>query len=555
MASSFLGLGTSYSGLTANQRSLQVTSHNIANANTVGYTRQRMDMQAYKPDRLPGGLGTLGLGVDVTAVKQIRDEFLDFKYRGENGKAGEWAARESVLKDIEAIMNEPTDSSIASVMDEFYEALHELTKTPETVTARTLVRQRAISLTKEISRMSTSFKDLQADLNIEFKSAVTDLNNHSSQISQLNKIIYESELEGGKANDIRDQRNVLLDEMSELVDIQYYEDENKRFHVLLNGTAIVSHYRHDELVTKNRETREHDDDAIDLVDVEWASGASFKTSSGRIKGLMDARDNIDGNYKGIPYYVDKLNEFANTLTGQINMIHKNGYGLNGSTGVNMFTMNNMTTAEYEDHLLTKGLTQNDTAGPPIKVTSSVISALEDLDDDATLQEKQIALTKNMSAILRNNEEYSGKTIKLIKDDYYIVDKIKASHLTIAKDLEDVNKIAASTTEEGLPGNGENALNIAKVRHNQEMFEWGSPDDFMKSLISNLGVDAQEAYRVSSNQEVMLDSIINKRESISGVSLDEEMTNMIKFQKAYQASARMVNVFDEMLDLIVNRLGA
>jgi len=551
MASSFLGLGTSYSGLTANQRALQVTSHNIANANTVGYTRQRMDMKAYKPDQLPGGLGTLGLGVDVTAVKQIRDEFLDFKYRGENGKAGEWSAREAVLKDIEAIINEPTDSSIASVMDEFYEALHELNKTPETVTARTLVRQRAISLTKEISRMSTSFKELQADLNIEFKSAVTDLNNNANQISQLNKIIYESELEGGKANDIRDQRNVLLDEMSELVDIQYYEDEQKRFHVLLNGTEIVSHYRHDELVTTNRDTMKHDDDAIDIVDVEWASGASFETGSGRIKGLMNARDNIDGDYKGIPYYIDKLNEFANTLTSQMNMIHKDGYGLNGSTGINMFTMNNMTTEEYENHLLAKGLEGN----PPIKVTSSVISALDDLPNNATLQEKQIALTGNMSKILANNEEYSGKTIKLIKDDYYIVDKIKASDLTIAKDLEDVNKIAASTTEEGLPGNGENALNIAKARHNQEMFNWGSPDDFLKSLISNLGVDAQEAYRVSENQGVMLDSIVNKRESISGVSLDEEMTNMIKFQKAYQASARMVNVFDEMLDLIVNRLGA
>jgi len=551
MASAFLGLGTSYSGLTANQRALQVTSHNIANANTIGYTRQRMDMQAYKPDQLPGGLGTLGLGVDVTAVKQIRDEFLDFKYRGENGKAGEWSARESVLKDIEAIMNEPTDSSIASVMDEFYEALHELNKTPETVTARTLVRQRAIALTKEISRMSTSFKELQADLNIEFKSAVTDLNNNSSQIAQLNQIIYESELEGGRANDIRDQRNVLLDEMSELVDIQYYEDENQRFHVLLNGTEIVSHYRHDELVTTNRDTKLHDDDAIDLVDVEWASGASFETSSGKIKGLMDARDNIEGDYKGIPYYIDKLNEFANTLTSQMNMIHKDGYGLNGSTGVNMFTMKNMTTAEYEDYLLTEGLE----GSSPIKVTSSVISALDDLPSDATLEEKQIALTRNMSKIIQNNEEYSDKTIKLIKDDYYIVDKIKASDLTIAADLEDVNKIAASTTEEGLPGNGENALNIAKVRHNQEMFEWGSPDDFMKSLISNLGVDAQEAYRVSENQDVMLDAIINKRESISGVSLDEEMTNMIKFQKAYQASARMVNVFDEMLDLIVNRLGA
>lgn len=546
MPSSFLGLGTSYSGLTANQRALQVTSHNIANANTVGYTRQRMDMHAYKPDILPGGLGTLGLGVDVEYVKQIRDEFLDFKYRQENSTLGEWAAREAVLKDIESIMNEPSDSSISAVMDEFYEALHELNKTPETNTARTLVRQRAISLTKEISRMSTSFKELQKNLNFEFKTAVVDLNNDAEQISELNKIIYESELEGGRANDIRDQRNVLLDKMSELVDIKYYEDEQDRFHVMLNGTEIVSHYRYDQLEIADRDTKLNDDDAVDLVDIKWASGKDFDANSGKIKGLMDARDNIEGDYKGIPYYVDKLNEFADTLTSQINMIHKEGYGINGSTGINMFTINNMTTAEYEDYLLSDGLDNK----PPIQVTASVL----DISTGLTDEERNIAITRNISKILENNEEYSNKSIKLIKNDYYIVDKIKASELTISADLEDTNKIAASTTEEGLPGNGENALKITKVRHNQEMFAWGNPDDFVKSLVSNLGVDAQEAYRISENQGVMLDAIINKRESISGVSLDEEMTNMIKYQKAYQASARMINVFDQMLDLIVNRLG-
>ena len=118
-------LSNAASSLRAHQQRFDVISNNIANANTVGYTRQRMDMHAYKPDVLPGGLGTLGLGVDVEYVKQIRDEFLDFKYRQENATLGEWAARESVLKDIESIINEPTDSSISAVMDEFYEALHE----------------------------------------------------------------------------------------------------------------------------------------------------------------------------------------------------------------------------------------------------------------------------------------------------------------------------------------------------------------------------------------------------------------------------------------------
>jgi flagellar hook-associated protein 1 FlgK len=132
--------------------------------------------------------------------------------------------------------------------------------------------------------------------------------------------------------------------------------------------------------------------------------------------------------------------------------------------------------------------------------------------------------------------------------------MKASEVTIARDLEDLNKFAAAINVEDIPGDGSNILKLIATRHDAELYEWGAPEDYIKSLVSNLGVDAAEANRVSTNQALLTNEYSTARDSIMGVSLDEEMANMIKYQTAYNANARMVNVFDEMLDLVVNRLG-
>ncbi len=546
MASSFLGLGTAYSGLTANQRALQVTSHNIANANTEGYSRQRLDMFAEKPDSLPAGYGTLGMGVTFGSVKQIRDEFLDYKYRQENSKMAEWESREEVLKIIESVINEPSDSGMREIMDQFFAATQELSKNPENLTTRTLVRQRGIALTAGLNNISEGLKRLQRDMNFEFESAVTELNGYASQIAKLNEIIYSTEVSGGKANDIRDQRNVLVDKMSALVDIDYYEDAKGRFNVLLNGNAIVAHTRHDTLEIKERDDVKNYDDPNFLVDIQWASGVPFDATSGKIRGIMNMRDNIAGDSKGIPYYVDKINEFTDALMRDMNQVHYNGFGLQGETNEYFFTIKGMNSQEFENHLLTKGFDN----GPALDVTDSVLQGTAGLEDPE-LREK---IHENMEKLVDNNPQYAFKSVQYIGGSYYMVDKLRASDITVNPDFENLNLIAAASSQDGAPGDGSNALKLANVRHDNSLFQWGSADDFIKSLVSNLGVDTQEAVRVRENQEVLIEAAQYRRESVSGVSLDEEMSNMVRYQHAYNANARMVNVVDEMLDLLVNRLG-
>lgn len=546
MASGFLGLTISLSGLFANQRSLGVVSHNIANANTEGYSRQVMNTQAYNPDVLPGGMGTLGTGVNVTAVEQVRDEYLDFKFREETSSMAEWTARAEVFEQIENIFNEPSDTSIGELLDSYYEALQTLSTEPENLTARTLVRQTTIALTEGVGIISSSLKDLQEELNFQFKQAVDQVNSYAERIAQLNETIYKAELEGSTANDLRDQRAVLLDELSELVPVDYYEDEKNRFYVLVGGHQLVAHYRADSIEMVERTEKVHEDDSLGLVDIKWTDGNDVNVDTGQVAGFLSIRDDVDGENKGIPYYIDKLNEFVDVLADTMNGIHETGYGLDGDTGYYMFTIDNMTTAEFKSYLLTEGLD----GGAAVDVTSSVLTGVNALPED----DQAAAIQANMESVLANNPGYANKSIKKIDGNYYIVDQIKATEITIAADLEDLNKLAASGDIEDIPGGADKILDMVATRYDVSLYAWGAPEDFVKSLVSNLGVDAAQADRMLANQEALVNEYETSKASVMGVSLDEEMANMIKFQTAYNANARMINVYDEMLDLVVNRLG-
>ena len=549
MGSSFFGFNIARSGLFAAQKALNTVSHNIANANTEGFTRQRLEMHSSNPDAFPGKPGVIGTGVDTEHVQQIRDEFMDFKFRKEQTSAGEWGAKETVLKNIEAILNEPSESGIREVLDQFFSSIQELNKTPESLTTRALVRQRGIALAKTLGGMYETLEKTQRDLNFEVRTNVSEINGYADRVAEFNRVIYQTELNGSSANDIRDQRNLLLDKMSELADINYYEDSLNRFHVDINGHKIVSHYRADHLVTKERTTKKNEFDVEKLLEVEWESGATFNITSGKIKGILDMRDNIEGMDKGIPYYLDKLNEFADTLSEELNRVHKTGYDLRGGTGVNFFTVNNKSTAEYEAEILASGFNGD----PAVDVTSQVMTGTS---STKTTAENDKIIRDNIAQIVKNTPDFKGKSIKPLSNGRFVVaDRRRASELTISKDVEDeLEKLATSDRLAGVPGNGANALRIGDVRHNVALFDWGSADDFVKALVSNLGVDTQQSTRISENSEVLLNFIKTNKMSVSGVSLDEEMSEMVKFQHSYNANARMINTMDEMLDLIVNRLG-
>lgn len=500
MRSTFLGFNTATSGLFAAQRALDVTGHNISNVNTPGYTRQRLIQAQSTPMPLTGRQGMLGTGVDSIAIKQLRDEFLDFRYRGEVNSLGYWEVKRDGLYFLEAIFNEPSDSGITTVLDEFFNSFQQLSK-PEnanSLSTRNLVRQNAITFANSINSMYNQMEKLVRDLNFDVVTTVEAINGYADQIAQLNEQIFRYEISGSAANDLRDQRNLLIDELSKLVNVEVVEiidvndsgNAGKKMVLQINGNPLVYHDRVKKLDASIKEKSSFFGDMgvdLELNIVKWSDGTTLNTSAikGELKGLLDLRDGTEGNTKGVPYYIERLNHFVKVFAEEVNKVHSAGFGLNGKTGIMFFTANGMSTKEAE------------------KPTSP---------------------------------------------------QINAKNIGVSLDIEDLNNIAAASELDLIPGDGSNALNIANLRNNVGMFKEGKAEDFLTSLISNLGVDSLEAIRNASNQLVLTETVDTERQRISGVSTDEELANMVKFQHAYNASARMITTMDEMLDTIINRIG-
>ncbi|MCC5910840.1 MAG: flagellar hook-associated protein FlgK [Clostridiaceae bacterium] len=509
MRSTFLGFNTARSGLFASQRALDITGHNIANVNTPGYTRQRLDQSASSPMAISGGQGMLGTGVDTRGIEQIRNEFLDIRYRSEVNERGYWNTRREGLQYIEDVFNEPSDTGLSNATDELFESLHELQKSPESLTVRTTVRQNGVAFTNSVNHTYHQLEKMAADTNFQIVNTVNQINTYSLQIARLNEQIYASEMDGSSANDLRDQRNLLIDQLSELVDVEVLEitDGNSKKMVLqLNGQALVSHdkaYLLDASTQEKSEFFEAMGSDVKLNQITWKnSGTSLDVgaTNGKLKAMVDLRDGKEESNKGIPYYIKELNHFVETFAKEMNKIHAAGYGSNG---------------EYID-----GIGNEEDGGGYLFFTAGGIASENMYDENNNIQHE----------------------------------KITAKNIKISADIDDPNKIAASSNIDFLPGDASQVTKMTELQNNSKMFSQGNPKDFLRSLVSNLGVDAQEAIRNTYNQELLVDQIENNRLSISGVSMDEELSKMVMYQHSYNASARMMTTMDEMLDVIINRLG-
>lgn len=519
MGQSFFGFNVAVRGLYTAQRNLDVINHNVNNINTPGYSRQKTVQTASTPIPLFDRTGMLGTGSEVVSVERVRDEYLDYKYWSENVYYGEWNTRKSLLSDMEVTFNEPSDSGFNVVMNDFFDSLQELAKDPGSDAVRALVREQGVTLANYFNNIASHFEELQVDINNQIKTKVSEINSLGAQISQLNKQIYTSELEGNTANDLRDQRTLLIDNLSKLVNIDANEivvgklpngRDDKHMMITISGKAFVDNFECSKLCVKQRTDKlNENEDVPNLYEVEWEDGNSLNIKGGELRGMLDIRDGNDGEngsprYKGIPFYIRKMNEFVRTFAKAFNegivgtdvvAGHTDGYGSNGNTGLRFFALR----------------------GTDNKPVSSA-----DLIDSADI------------------------------DACY--EKITAKNFAVSSDIIDDFRNIATSDALGEIGNIENLNSIIKIRNNIHMFKEGAPEDFMKSVITTLAIDSQQAVRLSSNHENMVRQITNQRLSDSGVSLDEEMSNLVKHQQAYAAAAQMINTMAEIYDILINRVG-
>lgn len=477
MRSTFGGIEISKRGILTQQAALTTAGHNVANANTPGFSRQVVKMVAAEPiealslnrSTIPGQMGQ---GVEFTEVKRIREAFLDKQFTNENKSLGEWTVRQDTLEKLEAIINEPTDTGLRKVLDNFWNSWQELSKQPDNLETRAVVKESALAVTDAFNHAAKQLKDLGSDLNDNVTVKVTQVNTTLKQIAGLNNEIFRVEGLGNNANDLRDQRDLLVDELSKVINVSVQE-ESGGYHVKMGNQDLVVA-----------------DTATDFTDATASSAYPTDLNSGELYGLMLSNDRYVTEYK------NQLNSMVSTIVTAVNDMHKQGYTLQDppTKGGDFFVP----------------ITDFNTAAETVKVSTNI--------------------TDN-------------------------VERIAASARTY---------IDASGVERVVKGNNEQALKLAGIKNTKFNFDGsgvtkiilngGTFDEFLRAVVSEIGVQTQEAQRQVTNQKILVDQVDARRQSVNGVSLDEEMADMIKYQHAYNAAARSLTTFDEMLDKVINSMG-
>lgn len=482
MASTFHGLELGKRALYAQQTALSTTGHNIANANTTGYTRQRAEMQASNPMPQPGMHSStmpaqLGTGVEVTKLIRLREDYLDVQLRGENKNVGYWEAKSDTLSKVEELLNEPSDSGLASVMDKFWKGWQELSKNPDSAAVRSVVKQRGIALTETFNHLSTSLDQIQNDLKLVISTKQNEVNSLASQISGLNDQISRLVPNNYQPNDLYDQRDVLLDQLSKLVPVNVGTGKNGMVDVFVGSEALV-------LGNKAQTLDIGFDQANGLVDPSQIqiNGKAVTLESGELLGRIESYGIVGGGKNStIPNMKGQIDELAQLIAETVNDVHKRG--------MNIDNINGTSTAKVDFFV---GNTAGNMAVNP-------------------------AIMNSLNLIAAATEEAAGQ----------------------------------SST-----GNGKNAQALADLKFKGLTFSSGTSttDDYYRNIIGQLGIDSQESQRMYDNSDVIVKQVDNRRQSVSGVSIDEELANMIRFQQAYNAAARYVTTMDQFLDKVINGMG-
>lgn len=494
MVSTFHSLELGKRGILASQTAVTTTGHNIANANTKGYSRQQVNLTTAPSLNVwtSGEVnpGQLGSGVSVESITRVRDRFLDKQYRDQSATLGEWSVRQDTLAKLETIINEPSETGLQSAMDQFWGAWQDLANEPDSLSARAVIKESAQAFVDTAQSIDKSMSQLKSDLGKELTAKINQANGYLKQIAELNNSIQRT---GVQSNDLLDQRDMYVEELSKLVSIDVEEQPNGMYNIKLSsdGTSLV-----------------------EGANMGTPLDSESNVGGGSIFGTMESMKTVD-SYQG------KLNEMVKGFVfGEVTVNVPAGSHLADGTMV----------PENQD----------------MQVTVKGINGLHQLG--WSMQEDGSGNAQPGAALFTGDEaNFSIATLAVnpeIKEDIRLIASSLRSE-TVGGQQKVIN------------GNGDLAKLIGNLRDQKVAIndDSSSVGQFFQSLVSELGAQSQTASRNVANHEATLIATDNRRQSVTGVSLDEEMANLIKFQHAYNAAARIVTTTDELLDTIINRMAA
>ena len=472
------------SALYAHKLALEVTSENISNVNTPGYSKQTAILESALPNqdsRFP-----VGSGVRVATIRRVHDDFLQKQLVSSNSSAGNYDIQQTAMQRVEQLFNEFSAAGLGTDLTSFFNAWQDLANNPSGQAERQAVLAQGDTLVSDFQRMNNNLNQVKSDANQSLQGLTSDVNDKLKTLAVLNDQIQQLEFQGGNANELRDSRDKLIQDLSEKVAVTYTNEPD--------GTVTVSLPQGATLVTKNQAGSF----SLEVENPDPSNSGFFKVmltdpggsvvsdvtqalkiadgNQGEIGATLQVRDSlVDG-------FISGLDELAYKLAEQVNSVHGSGYSLSGATGIDFFS-------------------------PPIVLTPPATPTAG----------------------------YSR---------------------SIAMNITNINDIAAAFTNPtagGTTGDNRNALNIAALATKSNSMSTGNStfSGYYNSLVGKSGVAAQVAERGATQSSAGIKQLRDMRDSASGVSLDEELANLIAYQKSYEGAAKLINVGTDMLDTVLS----
>ena len=557
----FSTLSSAKLGLLAQQLAIEVTGQNVANVETEGYSRQDVSFEANTPRGhiKYGGLHQLGTGVRIASIERAHDQFLFTQIMDEGDLTGSTEVKKEIFEQLEVLFNEGSGRSLNDALSLFFSSIHDLATNARGLPERVDLISKAEHLASTFNQTGNKLFTIQRNIDATIETEVAKINTLTTQIGKLNESIHANEPTSQyKANDLRDNRDRLVKELSKKIDIQLVQESDNQISLTLkDGTALVLKDQVFDLSTSINANNESFND----VYIDTGSTTKNITSTikgGELRGYLDMRDTE------VESILDKTNILSGSFIQEFNSIHREGFGIDGSSGLDFFTPLDVTVDHDADNTGTAVVSMTNASPTTVSVdefeiafTGSNEFTLNNLTTNAssgtfTFTTGSTFNIKDGFAVAISGTAASGDKVT------FSVSEDAASLMSVSSTITaDGQKIAAGTTTNG---DGGNALLMADLQ-NELVFNsvtWSSEsgsftfDEYYNAVVSTIGIESFSAQAILRQQEGVMLQLNSRRESISGVSIDEEMIKMIKFQQAYNASARMISMVDEMLDTL-NRM--
>ena len=615
MASTFFGLDIAYTGVQAANAKLNTTANNIANVDTKGYTRQEATQVASDALRISQSYGMAGTGVTVTDINQVRNEFYDVKYWQSQTNLGQYDMKMYYMYQIEDYFTDKdTVEGFEPIFSAMFDSLEEVYKQAGTPSTKTQFIGAAGDLCEYFNAQATNLEKLQLGVNEEIKNKVDEINSIAEQIATLNKQINTIEVNHLRANELRDKRNLLIDQLSRIVDVEVRETpiyttpggtEKSGIYTyevsIAGGQILVQGYEYNtlECVARSAEEKVNQSDADGLFEIKWSNTMDFNlygaNLGGELKGLIEVRDgnneeyfhgttkkvddNGDGTYTvtiEVPNkdYLTDMNKCTLPDSGQLTLVNTkykySGFEFNG-TNPPTYTFTIKPDAGQAAPTIFDGKeasvgTKIDYQGIPyyqeqmnewVRIFAKAMNDIEKTAVDEEGNPAEVLFTakdKVNGTEIKFDDSLADNKYKSSDSDYY---RLTAGNISVNNEMvKDASKFG-TTVDIKKGGDAQDVTELlltVQDDKNKVNFRGCSAKEFLQCITSDIALSANNAKTFTENYTNINKSVSQTRLSISGVDNDEEALHLVKFQEAYNLSAKVMQIMTEIYDRLILQTG-